>query len=300
MNTTTVFFDGSCPLCRREIALYQGLNSSAPIEWVDVSTPEASVLSELHTTTGKSPCELMARFHVQTQAGQTISGAEAFIYIWQFLPGWRWLAKLGGLPGALWLLEKAYNGFLKIRPKVQKAVAWWAADAIPSHMLRDIRTDHAGEVGAVWIYKGMLAASRDAGVREFASRHLQTERSHLNIMSELLPPLRRTKLYPIWVMSGFLTGFLPGLFGKHASFATIQAVETFVDQHYQQQITLLENEATHPELLATLLACQSDEIAHRDEAAALIEGKPSSRALLLWQSAIARGSELAVSITRYV
>ena len=33
----TVYYDGSCPLCRREIALYQGLQSLHPIRWVDVS-----------------------------------------------------------------------------------------------------------------------------------------------------------------------------------------------------------------------------------------------------------------------
>lgn len=35
----TDFFDGSCPLCRREIALYRDLPSTLHIHWVDVSTP---------------------------------------------------------------------------------------------------------------------------------------------------------------------------------------------------------------------------------------------------------------------
>ncbi len=54
----TVFFDGSCPLCRREIALYQGLPSKQFIRWVDVSTPTA-------LPSGLT-CELaMRRFHVR-------------------------------------------------------------------------------------------------------------------------------------------------------------------------------------------------------------------------------------------
>ena len=42
-------------------------------------------------------------------------------------------------------------------------------------------------------------------------------------------------------MMGWLTGALPALFGRKAIFATIEAVETFVDHHYAQQIARLGN-----------------------------------------------------------
>ena len=50
--------------------------------------------------------------------------------------------------------------------------------AVPMDLMPELRTDHAGETGAVWIYRGVLAVSRDPALRAFAQRHLATERRH--------------------------------------------------------------------------------------------------------------------------
>lgn len=110
-----VFYDGSCPLCRREIRLYQGLPSKVPIHWCDVSEQTGGNFS---LPLGR--CELMQRFHIQTPAGQLHSGAAGFVYLWSQLPGWRWLAAFADLPGMLWVMECAYRGFLKVRPFFQR------------------------------------------------------------------------------------------------------------------------------------------------------------------------------------
>ena len=78
----TVLYDGDCPLCRREIAVYQGLAAREPVRWVDVSAPGTDLPDERST--------LMARFHVQREDGSLLSGAEAFLALWARLPGWRW------------------------------------------------------------------------------------------------------------------------------------------------------------------------------------------------------------------
>ena len=111
--TTTVFFDGSCPLCRWEISLYQSAVPTTPIEWVDVSDSKLSAME------GCSCQELMARFHVQTKDGTMLSGAAAFVALWLLYPAWRWLGKLGALPGMQTLLELLYRGFLRLRPSLQ-------------------------------------------------------------------------------------------------------------------------------------------------------------------------------------
>ncbi|MDY7578798.1 DUF393 domain-containing protein [Herbaspirillum sp. RTI4] len=110
---TTVFFDGSCPLCRREVSVYQHAVPSTPIEWVDVSVRSEGL------TDGPSCGELMARFHVQTAEGVLLSGAAAFVSLWLLFPGWRWLGKFGSLPGMPRILELTYRGFLVIRPGIQ-------------------------------------------------------------------------------------------------------------------------------------------------------------------------------------
>ena len=118
--TATVFFDGSCPLCRWEISLYQGAVPTSPIQWIDVSDTKQTAIE------GCSCRELMARFHVQTKEGAMLSGAAAFVALWLLYPSWRWLGKLGSLPGMQALLELLYRGFLRLRPGIQWLVRQFA------------------------------------------------------------------------------------------------------------------------------------------------------------------------------
>ncbi|MGV3470027.1 demethoxyubiquinone hydroxylase family protein [Limnobacter sp.] len=288
-----VYFDGSCPMCRREIAVYQNITPDQPIAWVDVSKPDTPLPQ------GQSKEQLMARFHTRTAQGELLSGAAAFVHVWGQLPGWRVLAWLAKVPGMLWLMEKAYNGFLPVRPAIQRFVLKFDTSHLPPTLVADIRTDHAGETGAVWIYKGILAVSRNPEIRAFASEHLQTEQRHLNAMNELLPVFRRSWLLVPWRLAGFITGALPALFGKESVYRTIAAVETFVNLHYQEQIDKLNALGTHPALKAQLIEFQLDECAHRDEAAAKTT-KPGGLIARLWVGAIGSGSKVAVTLARFI
>ena len=110
----TVLYDGACPLCRREIGIYRGLQPNLPVCFADVSDA-ASPLPP-----GASREQLLARFHVRRPDGQLLSGAEAFLALWATLPGWRWLAMAGCLPGATWAMERLYSFFLRWRPALQR------------------------------------------------------------------------------------------------------------------------------------------------------------------------------------
>jgi ubiquinone biosynthesis monooxygenase Coq7 len=169
----------------------------------------------------------------------------------------------------------------------------------PAWLIADLRSDHAGETGAVWIYRGILAVAPDPGVRAFAERHKETEQGHLDLLEEVLAPADRSRLLPIWRVAGFLTGFLPALFGPRAVYATIDAVETFVDHHYQEQLDRLDEARIEPALRALLAKCQEDEIHHRDEAREAA-GPPPGAVLRAWAWMVGAGSKAAVAAARRV
>ena len=163
----------------------------------------------------------------------------------------------------------------------------------PRWLQQELRSDHAGEVGAVMIYRGVLAFSRHSSVKQFAEAHLCTEQKHLKLMEDIVPVACRTRLLPVWRLMGWLTGALPALFGPRAVFATIEAVETFVDHHYEQQIVRLDPEGPYDALRQVLVDCQADEVSHRDEAAQL--ATPARGLLLrLWCAIVGAGSAAAV------
>jgi ubiquinone biosynthesis monooxygenase Coq7 len=173
------------------------------------------------------------------------------------------------------------------------------ASALPAWLIGELRSDHAGETGAVMIYRGILAVSRDAGVRSFSERHKATEQGHLDLLEALLPPAQRSRLLPIWRVAGWLTGAIPSLFGPRAVYATIDAVETFVDHHYQAQIDRLDAEGIHPDIRALLEHCRLEEVHHRDEARDLGDAPPGA-ALRFWSRLVGSGSAAAVSAARRV
>jgi len=173
-------------------------------------------------------------------------------------------------------------------------------DKLPGWVLADLRTDHAGEVGAVCIYQGVLQFARDPALRAFAEHHLIAEKKHLQLITAWLPPAQYSRLLPLWRLSGFLTGALPALFGSKAVYATIEAVETFVNHHYEDQIRALASQPDLNNLRQTLLSCQADEVAHRDEAAVARGTDQLGLVLRIWCATVGAGSKAAVALIRYI
>lgn len=190
-----------------------------------------------------------------------------------------------------------------------------AADAVPLALLRELRTDHAGETGAVMIYRGVLAVARQPALREFARHHLDTEQRHLALIEAVLPVRWHSRLLLLWRLAGWLTGALPACFGPRAVYATVQAVETFVDRHYADQVRMIDGwlqaapgdggvaveAAAHQRLRplrALLEQCRLDEVAHRDDAGARWEGQ-AGVLLAAWRAIVGRGSAAAVRLCRH-
>jgi demethoxyubiquinone hydroxylase (CLK1/Coq7/Cat5 family) len=289
-----VLYDGACPVCSREVAWYRGLDARCAIEWRDAAADDALLPA------GISRERALARFHVVLPGGHARTGARAFIALWQQLGPLRVLGRIAALPPLPWLLELAYRGFLRLRPWVQRqARQLSASSAYPRWLERDLRSDHAGETGAVAIYRGMLAVTQHGDVRRFALSHLRTELRHLRRIERVLPAARHSRLLPAWRIAGWLTGALPALFGPRAVYATVAAVETFVDRHYGDQVARLDADDPQSGLRRLLESCRQDEVAHRDEAQAALTAPPGVM-LRVWTQLIGAGSAAAVMLARRI
>ena len=113
MARVEVWFDGDCPLCRREINLMRRLDRRGAIVFTDVAT-------------GQGVCpidraELLARFHAR-EDGRMVSGAEAFAAMWRAIPILAPLGQLARNGVVLTLMERLYLAFLTVRPSLQRAL----------------------------------------------------------------------------------------------------------------------------------------------------------------------------------
>lgn len=111
MTQVTVWYDGGCPLCVREIALMRRLDRRRRINWIDVADEESVCPIDRSA--------LLARFHAR-EDGVTYSGAAAFAAMWRAIPALRPLGLLARAPGVLPVLEAAYLRFLRVRPRLQR------------------------------------------------------------------------------------------------------------------------------------------------------------------------------------
>jgi predicted DCC family thiol-disulfide oxidoreductase YuxK len=111
-NPVTVWHDGNCPLCQREIAVMRRLDRRGAIHFIDVADPVSLPQCPI------DPADLLARFHAR-ENGQLLSGAAAFAAMWRAIPVLRPLGLLARNRVILWLLERAYRRFLRLRPRLQ-------------------------------------------------------------------------------------------------------------------------------------------------------------------------------------
>ena len=110
----TIYHDGSCPLCRAEIAHYRQQQGAEKLAFVDVSAIACEV------GPGLTARRAMGRFHIRLPDGSLRSGAAAFATIWTALPRWKWAAKVAAIPGMMPILELGYRMSLLVRPTLAR------------------------------------------------------------------------------------------------------------------------------------------------------------------------------------
>lgn len=166
-----------------------------------------------------------------------------------------------------------------------------------------LRVDHAGEYGAVAIYRGQLAVFERQHGRERITGQLKEmagqEQEHLDAFDKLLNAgnVRPTALSPVWNAAGFALGAATALLGEKAAHACTEAVETVIEEHYGDQVAELEA-AGETELAARMTKFRDEENAHKELATA--EGAAQAPAYPLLSAFIRTGCRIAIRISEKV
>lgn len=145
------------------------------------------------------------------------------------------------------------------------------ANTAPEKM---IKVDHAGENGAVNIYRAQILTSSLRAPRLITElkRNLNHEKEHRRIFTDWLKHnnIRRCLSYHLCGVGGFCLGFVTGLIGPNAVHATTYAVETVVLEHLEEQLSALKlSDKSAADCVEKII---EDEKSHRDHAGNQLNG----------------------------
>lgn len=138
---------------------------------------------------------------------------------------------------------------------------------------RIIKVNHAGENGAVSIYRGQIFMARWTAPAMVAQLRLfcAHEQRHRAIFSAELERRRRRRCrsYRLCALGGWVLGLLTGLLGAKAIAATTAAVERVVLRHLERQLITLRG--VDADAVTAITAIIDDETVHRDHAERSLE-----------------------------
>jgi len=165
-----------------------------------------------------------------------------------------------------------------------------------------LRVDHAGEYGAVAIYRGQRAIfdvlPQKARIAALVKEMEDGESHHLATFDALLAEkkIRPSLLSPLWNAAGFGLGAATALMGEKAAMACTAAVEDVIEKHYAEQIDELK--ATEPALAETVRQFRDDELEHKRTAEA--EDAHAAPGYAMLSAAIKLGCRAAIRIAQKV
>ena len=128
----TVFYDGKCGLCRKEIHHYRNIAPEGIFLWQDVTDSDYNPVQE-----GLSVADGLKLLHAKDADGHMHIGVDAFILIWKQLKRWRILAALVRLPIVYPVAHLIYRNFAQRRFQKLKHCQLAARQEKPSAAQRD-------------------------------------------------------------------------------------------------------------------------------------------------------------------
>jgi ubiquinone biosynthesis monooxygenase Coq7 len=131
---------------------------------------------------------------------------------------------------------------------------------------RILKVNHAGEHGAVNIYRGQLIACRyrDPALQGELDVFRRHEERHRGVFAEELRRrgVRRCRSYHLCGAGGYILGLVTGLCGRPSIAATTVAVERVVLRHLEAQLR-----DSDPDAYRAIKSIVRDEQDHHDRAA---------------------------------
>jgi len=102
----SVFFDGKCNLCSKEINYYQRIAPKNTFNWVDITkTPGELDKFEIKLSDG------LRLMHVADSNGNIFTGVDAFIIMWKQIKYWKFLGLFVSLPIVKQIANLLYQYF---------------------------------------------------------------------------------------------------------------------------------------------------------------------------------------------
>lgn len=166
-----------------------------------------------------------------------------------------------------------------------------------------IRVDHAGEYGAVQIYRGQRAVfdriEGKAHAARIVARMEAGEQEHLKTFDRLIAErrVRPTLMAPIWRVAGFGLGAVTALMGESAAHACTEAVEEVIEEHYGRQSQALGG-GVDPELKSVIDRFREDEVQHKQTA--IEQGARDAPGYPLLSAMIKLGCRAAIRISEKI
>lgn len=111
----TVYYDGLCVLCAREINHYKKQTGSQKIKFMDITSDNFDPKIE-----GVDPFEVHKIMHAKTKDGKILKKIDAFVAIWKILPKYNFLYKLSQNKAVKKLMDLFYVLFAAVRPYLPK------------------------------------------------------------------------------------------------------------------------------------------------------------------------------------
>merc|ERR1711997_1108967 len=110
-DLVTVYYDGKCGLCSKEINHYKKIAPTGIFNWQDVTQVPPKILK----SEGLTLADGLRLLHAKDKNGEVKVGVDAFILIWSQLNRWRLLAKIVSLPGIRQVAGVSYTFFANKR-----------------------------------------------------------------------------------------------------------------------------------------------------------------------------------------